>query len=81
MTLLSTAADSSAPEPLWDVAAAGRFLRKSKRWLYGALAIPKDRKGSIPHYRVGASPRFCPGELRQWVVRGCPPADDIQGKG
>jgi len=62
-------------ESLWTVAEAARFLRKSRRWLFGALRLPPSEPGSIPHVRLGRSPRFDPPTLRAWVVNDCPPAD------
>lgn len=59
--------------PLWTVEHAAKFLRKSMRWVFYALRVPPTEPGSIPHVRLGRSPRFDPATLREWVAQGCPP--------
>jgi hypothetical protein len=61
-------------EALWDVRACAVFLRKSPRWLWSALKNRPDEPGSVPHVRVGATPRFVPADIENWVRQGCPPA-------
>ena len=69
---MPTAANATAP--LWDVRACARYLQKSPRWLRSALVRQPDEPGSIPHIRVGSSPRFIPEDIAAWVRQGCPPA-------
>lgn len=57
---------------LWDVRACATYLKKSPRWLYSALKNRPDEPGSIPHVRVGVSPRFIPADIEEWVQQGCP---------
>mgnify|MGYP000735619577 CR=1 FL=1 len=61
-------------ETLWTVADAATFLRKSQRWLFGQLKIDDTQPGSIPHVRLGRSPRFIPDDLKAWAAAGFPPA-------
>ena len=74
--VLSTAPPdgSDGIRPLWTPRETAKFLRKSPRWVFYALRIPPSDPGSIPHVRLGRSPRFCPDTLREWVHQGCPPA-------
>lgn len=60
--------------PLWTVAEAARFLRKSPRWVWYALRLADTEPGSIPHCKLGRSPRFDPEDLRAWAAMRCPPA-------
>ncbi|HEY3325058.1 MAG TPA: helix-turn-helix domain-containing protein [Planctomycetota bacterium] len=60
--------------PLWSVAEVATFLGKSPRWVWRALTITPDDAGSVPHVRIGASPRFVPDHIRRWILDGCPPA-------
>lgn len=62
---------------LWTVEDCAGFLRKSKRWVWNALSIPPELPGSIPHYRIGRSPRFEPLQLQEWVRCGCPPSAEF----
>ena len=64
-------------EALWDVARVAKYLRKSVRWVFLALRVPATEEGSIPHTRIGRSPRFDPATMREWVRLGCPPAEEI----
>jgi len=69
---------AAAPErvfpTLWTVIEASKFLRKSPRWVWSALTRRPEETGSIPHVRIGSSPRFFPEDLAAWVRAGCPPA-------
>ena len=64
--------------PLWRVPDAARFLGLSPRWVWRALTKRPEEQGSIPHARIGSSPRFVPEHVRQWVLDGCPPAATFQ---
>lgn len=70
----ATPAVTTAPA-LWDVPACAEFLGKSPRWIWSALTRRPEEAGSIPHVRVGSSPRFFPDEIAAWLRAGCPPAD------
>jgi hypothetical protein len=77
---MTAATRSPSPEPvlnsapaLWDVAACAQFLGKSPRWLWSALRRSPEEPGSIPHVRIGRSPRFFPDDIAEWVRQGCPP--------
>ena len=59
---------------LWTVPEAAKFLRKSPRWLWSSLTRRPEEAGSVPHVRIGSSPRFFPEDLAAWVRAGCPPA-------
>ena len=83
MELITTTPTSTTPaaelvadrtDGLWTVADAAKFLRKSPRWLWSALTRRPEESGSVPHFRIGASPRFFPDDLAAWVRFGCPPA-------
>jgi hypothetical protein len=58
--------------PLWNVPQVAKYLGKSPRWVWAALARPDEAPGSIPHHRVGRSPRFDPADIAAWVKAGCP---------
>ena len=60
---------------LWDATACAKFLGKSPRWIFSALTKRPDEPGSLPHVRVGSSPRFFPNDIAEWVRMGCPPAE------
>jgi len=62
------------PTALWDVRACAEFLGKSPRWLWSALTRRPEEIGSVPHVRVGQTPRFIPHDIEAWVRQGCPPA-------
>lgn len=59
---------------LWTVKECAAFLRRSPRWVWSALTYQPTEAGSIPHVRIGASPRFFPDDIAAWVRAGCPPA-------
>ena len=62
---------------LWTPNECAVHLGKSARWIWAALSrLPKE-KGSIPHVRIGRSPRFFPEDIREWVRLGCPPAETL----
>ncbi|MCZ7646112.1 MAG: helix-turn-helix domain-containing protein [Planctomycetota bacterium] len=63
-------------DPLWSVDQVSEYLGKSPRWIYAALARPDDQPGSIPHFRVGRSPRFDAQEIAAWARASCPPLVD-----
>lgn len=67
---------SAAPvlERLWTIKEAAAFLRKSERWLWYALKRPPDEPGSVPHVKLGKSPRFMQDDLKAWAAAGFPPA-------
>ena len=67
-------ADEASEATLWTVAQAAKFLRKSPRWLFNQLTHDESQVGSIPHVRLGRSPRFIPEDLRAWAAAGFPPA-------
>ena len=71
---LSIPPDQSGVSPLWSVTSCAQFLGKSPRWLWAALAKPPEEAGSIPHVRIGSTPRFFPDDIRDWARAGCPPA-------
>src|SRR5436189_3642501 len=58
---------------LWDARACATYLGKSPRWTWTSICKRPDEQGSIPHVRVGASPRFIPADIEKWVRQGCPP--------
>ncbi len=66
--------NASGKTTLWSVPDAAKYLQKSPRWIWSALTRRPDEPGSIPHVRVGSSPRFFPDDLAAWVRAGCPPA-------
>jgi len=67
--------DSAAhAAPLWDVDACASYLNKSRRWIWLMIARTPEQPGSIPHVRIGRSPRFIPDDIVDWVRGGCPPA-------
>ena len=51
---------------LWTVHECAAYLKKSTRWLWREIA-----RGSVPHVRVGKSPRFYPEEIDAWLRSGC----------
>ena len=66
--------DEALEPTLWSVADAAKFLRKSPRWLFNQLNIDENQPGSIPHMRLGRTPRFIPEDMNAWVAAGFPPA-------
>jgi hypothetical protein len=75
MTPTSTNTPSINVAALWSVTECARFLGKSPRWILSAIARRPADKGSIPHVRIGKSPRFFPNDIVEWVRLGCPPAE------
>ena len=67
-------------EGLWDVKDVAKFLKRSERWVYTALALDESERGSIPHVRIGlaSAPRFAPAAIRAWVDAGCPPFGEFR---
>lgn len=61
-------------QPLLSVQQAARYLGKSPRWLWNALALAPEQAGSIPSVRVGGTHRFILEDLQAWVRQGCPSA-------
>ena len=59
---------------LWDVRACASYLGKSPRWLWSALTRRPEEPGSVPHVRIGKTPRFISADIEAWVRQGCPPA-------
>ena len=77
MESLTISPATNAPalaDTLWDVKAAAAFLCKSRRWVFNQLNLCDDAAGSIPHVRLGRTPRFIPDDLRSWAAQGFPPA-------
>jgi len=65
---------------LWCVRDAARFLRRSPRWVWQAVARAPEERGSIPHVRLPGrrgGVRFVPEEIHSWLAAGCPPAGDF----
>ncbi len=71
---MSNVLPDSGMRALWTVRECAMYLRRSPRWLWSALMRQATEPGSIPHVRVGASPRFFPDDVAAWVRVGCPPA-------
>jgi hypothetical protein len=59
---------------LWTVKDAAAFLQKSRRWMFLQLRLPDDAVGSIPHVKLGRTPRFIPDDMQAWAAMGFPPA-------
>ena len=68
------AANISSAASMWTVKECAAYLKKSPRWLWSAMTRRPEEPGSVPHVRVGASPRFFPDDIAAWVRQGCPPA-------
>lgn len=51
------------PEPLWDIAEAAGYLRKTSKTLRNWMA----HSYGPPVYVVGGSYRYDPAEVRAWV--------------
>lgn len=45
---------------LWNVIECATYLGKSPRWLWTALHFEPVHPSSIPHVRIGKTPRFIP---------------------
>lgn len=61
------------PQPqLWTVSDAAAYLRKSESWVWQAVRTPQEQAGSIPHAKLGKSPRFIPEKLQKWAASGFP---------
>jgi hypothetical protein len=60
--------------PLWTVDDLCAFLGRKRRWAEYAVKTPETEVGSIPHIRIGRSPRFDPETIREWSLAGFPPA-------
>ncbi len=65
----STNAVSIEIERLWSTKECATYLRRSPRWLWSALTRRPEESGSIPHVRIGSSPRFFPDDIAAWVRR------------
>ena len=63
---------------LWTITDAALFLRKSRRWLFLRLRLPDEAQGSIPHVKLGRTPRFIPDDLRLWAGMGFPPVANFK---
>jgi len=61
-------------DALWTIKESAAYLRKSERWLWYALKTPEHEAGSVPHVKLGRSPRFIPDDLKAWAAAGFPPA-------
>jgi hypothetical protein len=57
---------------LWTVSEAAAYLRKSESWVWQAVRTPQEQSGSIPHAKLGKSPRFIPEKLQKWAASGFP---------
>jgi hypothetical protein len=65
-------------EPLWTVDDLAEYMKRSRRWVYGALSRDPASPGSLPHVRIpGGAARFVPDVIRRWIELGCPPAADL----
>ena len=73
-TAVTVVATPLAVSGLWNVKQCAHYLGKSSRWLWSALVKRPDEAGSVPHVRIGSSPRFLPEDMVAWVRQGCPPA-------
>jgi len=62
------------PPVLLTVKDLAVFLRKSARWVWYNLRRREDEPGSIPHVKLGKSPRFILEDVQAWVAAGFPPA-------
>lgn len=70
----TTTIQSDPRMSLWTIKDCAAYLQRSPRWIWSAIAQPAEQAGSIPHFRIGASPRFFPDDITAWVRQGCPPA-------
>jgi predicted DNA-binding transcriptional regulator AlpA len=68
----------SAAASLWSVDECAKFLGKSRRWVWSAVARCANRNGSIPYVRVGRTPRFFPADIIEWARLNCPPAEVVE---
>ena len=66
--------DCSNEPTLWTVQDCANYLKKTVRWVQSATRRRAEIEGSIPHIRVGVSPRFIPDDIATWAKQGCPPA-------
>ncbi len=60
------------PASLWTLQELATYLQRSPRWISYRLGRTPETEGSIPHVRLGRTPRFDPEEIRAWVQAGCP---------
>jgi hypothetical protein len=74
MTMQVSTSVNPVCDQLWTIKECAAYLRRSRRWLWSALTFRPEQLGSIPHVRIGASPRFFPEDIAAWVRAGCPPA-------
>lgn len=72
-----TAVAANMPQ-LWTVKEAAAYLRKSESWVWQAVRTPEDQSGSIPHAKLGKSPRFIPEEMQAWAASGFVSAADFK---
>ena len=72
-----TAVSANLPQ-LWTVKEAANYLRKSESWVWQAVRTPEDQQGSIPHAKLGKSPRFIPEEMQAWALSGFPSAAEFK---
>ncbi len=65
---------------LWDVDGVAKFLHRSPRWVYGAIASPRM---GLPFFRLPGrgGPRFDPAAVRKWLETQCNPRESRRRKG
>ena len=66
---------------LWTVSEAAAYLRKSESWVWQAVRTPLEQTGSIPHAKLGKSPRFIPEEIQTWAKSGFPAVAEFKFAG
>ena len=76
-----TTVDEQIDEAMWDVKTFSKYVGKSIRWTWEHLRKKPNERGSIPHLRIGESPRFEPDIIRDWARAGCPPAEQFSRGG
>lgn len=77
----TVASKRTGPEPLWGVDDLAQRLGRSRRWVYRALQKDPKRRGSLPFVRLpGGGPRFLPDLIEEWLLLGCPPAEEVTRK-
>ena len=67
-------------DSLWTLRDLAAYLKRSPRWISYHLPRAESEPGSIPHLRLGRSPRFVPSEISAWVRAGCPSVSTFHQK-
>jgi hypothetical protein len=72
--------ESSPGNYLWGVEEVARFLHRSPRWVYGAIASPRM---GLPFFRLPGrgGPRFDPAAVRKWLETQCNPHESRRRRG